>query len=126
MSDDDARRLTMEEKEKELEIRRKQLEKREREIEVEKVKKDKEKAAKKDKKKEKRENLRKLKKKLEEALEGSDDSGTSAERHLLMRNVRLGKIVCVGLMVSKLVVFMYQVRNGLGSQTTVLGGNIRK
>ena len=46
MSDDDARRLTMEEKEKELEIRRKQLEEREREIEVEKVKKDKEKAAK--------------------------------------------------------------------------------
>ena len=79
MSGDDARRLEMEEKEKELEIRRKQLEDREKEIEVERVKKDEEKAAKKNKKKEKKENLRKLKEKLEEALEGSDDSGTSAE-----------------------------------------------
>ena len=35
MSGDDARRLEMEEKEKELEIRRKQLEDREKEIEVE-------------------------------------------------------------------------------------------
>ena len=43
MSDDENRRLALEEKEKELELRKEKLEEREKEIEAEKVKKDKEK-----------------------------------------------------------------------------------
>ena len=86
MSDEEARRIALDEREKEIEMRMKNLEEKEKEAEAEKAKKEAEKAkkdeettARRDRRKERKEDLKKLQQRLEKALEGSDESEASVE-----------------------------------------------